>query len=736
MLNPFSKNPWARCPVFPPATVMGGLGLPASKQPSFIVGDRIEGTQSGVSAINGSVQLDQGDRRISTEHMSYDSNTGLATMDKGLTYASPDMVLQSTGGGVYDTQAGSGTFKDTNFLMPRRHGHGTAGIFNALDDDHSQLYGTTYTTCPPGNEDWLLSMPDMYLDSETNTGEGHDVTIHFLGVPIFWSPYLNFPLNDQRKSGFLNANFSFDVINGFQISAPYYFNLADNYDATLFPRIITKRGVQTGAEVRWLDAIDEGSVYGDYLPHDQVADRERSQFVLSDTADLNEFNQVTTLYNWVSDDLYFRDLGSDLTINSTTILPRRVQYNYDDEADWIARTQFEDFQTIGIGIPRQAFPYRRLPQMTVNWSNNEDATGPQYSFYAEGVRFQRALRVGTWRSDVKPSISLPFGDAGAYFTPTLAWRLTDYDLSADGYAKSNGQQVTFSDRHLSRSLPIFDIDTGLNFERDYGRYTQTVEPRLFYLRVPYRDQSQIPIFDTVAPEFGYMQLFSDNRFYGGDRQSDANQLSYALTTRFLDSLTGAQVFQADIGQARYFADRRVQQPGVPVDTSKFSDVVGDMLYNFNDMWTADYNQLWNPVTRETDLASVLLQYHPAYHQVVNLGYEFRRPNLKQTTVSFAWPLAGAWSWVGGWNYDVVNHATLERIFGFEYDNCCWNFQILNRFYEMPNGKYDSVIFFSLQLKGLGQVGHHLESILQRDILGYTNNEFDVPLQQEEQPAPP
>jgi LPS-assembly protein len=584
--------------------------------------------------------------------------------------------------------------------------------------------------------DWLLSAPDMYMDSATNTGEGHDVTIHFLGLPVFWSPYLNFPLNDQRKSGFLGTDFSFDVINGFEINAPYYFNLADNYDFTLYPRIITKRGVQTGGEFRWMDEIDQGSVYGDYLPHDQVADRERGQFVLTDTANFNQFNQLSVLYNWVSDFNYFHDLGSDLTINSTVILPRDVSYTYDDEADWTAMAQFQDFQTLDPNIPPQLYTYRRVPQMVVNWTNNESVSGPQYSFYAEGVRFQRDLRIGAWRSDIKPSVSLPMGTPGAYFTPTLAWRLTDYDLDSASYTSFGGPMVTVPNRHLSRSLPIFDIDSGLNFERDGEAYTETLEPRLYYLRVPYRDQNQIPVFDSVQPEFSYLQLFSDNQFYGADRQSDANQLSYALTTRVLDSLTGAQVFQADLGQTRYFADRRVQLTGIPTETSLYSDVVGDALYNFDSVWTANYNQSWNPNTRQTDLASVLLQYHPAYHQIFNLGYEFTRPNLKQTTVSFAWPLAGAWSWVGGWNYDVVNHETLERILGFEYDSCCWNFQILNRFYLMPNStKYDSVIFFSLQLKGLGQVGRHLEDVLQRDILGYTDSSFDQPLQPKEQPPP-
>ena len=736
MLSPFTANPWAFCPVFPASPVIPLTGLkPVKKETSFIVGDQIDSIQTGVSLITGNAQLDQGDRRVTSDRMTYDSNSGIVLVNQGVHYASPSMMLSSPSG-VYDSTDGTGTFQDTYFLMPRRNGRGHANVYNILDDDRSQLYNATYTTCPPGHNDWLLTAPDLYLDTATNTGEGHDVTIGFFGMPIFWSPYLNFPINADRKSGFVGSTFSFDVINGIEFSAPYYLNLADNYDATLYPRAITKRGMQNGAEFRWLDGIDSGVIYGDYLNHDQLADRERSQFFFSDGARFDEFNSLSTLYEWVSDDEYFHDLGTDLTAVSTTILPRHLRYSYDDEMDWGFMTQLEDFQTIAPSIVPERFSYRRLPQTVVQWSNNEDITGPQLSFYGEAVRFQRDLRVGADRTDVKSSISLPFSNAAAYFTPTLAWRMTDYDLSGDSFTPFNQPTIAVDDRHESRVTPIFDIDTGLFFDRDAGDYVQTLEPRLYYLRVPYRNQDQIPIFDAVQPRFSYLELFSDNRFYGADRQGDANQLSYALTSRFLDSLTGVQLFQVDVGQARYFADRRVQlNPGTPADTTTYSDVVGDMLYDFNEEWTATYSQLWNPTTRQTDLASVLLQYHPGYQQVINFGYEFLRPTIKQPTVSFAWPLKGAWSVVGGWNYDVLHHETLEQIWGFEYDTCCWNFQLAHRRYLMPNQKYDNVFFFSLQLKGLGVVGRHLEDLLQRDILGYTDSQFSEPLQPEEQPTP-
>jgi len=737
MLSPFAKNRFDLCPAFPTAPVLPLVAgaPPPNQQPSYIVGNQVDGQQTGLSTVTGDVQLDQGDRRVSSQKMIYNNDTGLAIVEKGVSYDSPKLMLTSPDG-KYDTNKGTGTFNDSDFLLPLRNGHGNAKVFNSLDDTHSTLIGASYTTCPPGNTDWMLTAPAMNLDTGTNTGEAYDVTVHFLGVPVFWSPYLNFPISSDRKSGFIGSNMSFDVINGVELSAPYYFNLADNYDATLFPRIITKRGLDMGGEFRWLSPINDGLIYGDYLPHDQVADRERSQLLFKNNTTPDQFNTVSTLYQWVSDDNYFHDLSSNLSTNTASILQRHVRYTYDDEADWFLMSQFEDFQVINPRTPPDRFAYRRLPQVVMDWTNNEDLTGPQYNLYGEAVRFQRDERIGAWRTDLKPSVSLPFTGAGAYFTPTLAWRLTDYDLSGDSFAYSRTTTVNVDDRHQSRALPIFDIDTGLFFQKDGEEHTETLEPRLYYLRVPYRNQSQLPVFDAVQPEFSYLQLFSDNRFYGADRQSDANQLSYALTTRVLDSLTGAQIFQADLGQARYFSDRRVQlDPTAPPETSLYSDVVGDTLYNINQVWSVDYSQLWNPDTRQTDLSSVLLEYHPGYHQVINVGYLFRRPNLKQTDFSFAWPLAGNWGWVGHWTYDVANHINLDELWGFEYDSCCWNFQIVHRHYLMPSQKYDNVFFFEFQLKGLGSVGRHLEDLLQRGILGYSDNSFDQPLQPEEQPTP-
>ncbi len=719
MLTPFAHDKWGGCPAFPPSAVTPSAGTgkstPPGQQSSFVSGDHVDAIQHGISTFTGSVQLDQGDQRLTGNRLIYDDATGLARVQQDVRFYTPRLTLESPGG-IYDTNTGAASFRDAQFQLPVRHGRGSADLIDSLDSDHSELYGVHFTTCPLGKQDWYLDAADMELDQGTDTGEAHDVSIHFLGVPIFWSPYLNFPLGDDRKSGFVGAGMAWSAQEGFDLSAPYYFNLAENYDALLVPRIITKRGEQIGGEFRYLTPYEKGSIDASILPHDQLADRERGQLIVKHDTLFNPILDLNVNYEWVSDDNFFQDLGNNLAAVSTTYLERHVKLTYDDQDDWFAMGQFQDFQVVDPDIALDRYPYRRAPQTVLQWGNNDDLTGAQYGFYEELVRFQRDDRIGTWRSDFKPSVSYPFTSAGAYFTPTLAWRYTDYDLD----------QTTPAGAHLSRSLPIFSMDSGLFFDRDSGDMIETLEPRLYYLRVPYVNQTDIPRFDVIEPDFSYQTLFSDNRFYGADRQSDANQLSYAITSRMLFADTGAQLLQWDIGQARYFSDRKVTFGDGPPETSKFSDVVADVLLNFNDVWSVTYSQAWNTTTRQTDNGNVTLEYHPAYHQVLDLGFRYDRPNIKQTDFAFAMPLNKSWSMVGRWNYDLVNHLTLESLVGFEYDTCCWNFQILHRSFVQPDGKTDNLFFFMLELKGLGTAGRHLESLLQRGILGYEDDAFEQP----------
>lgn len=719
---------WATCsapPTSPPKTAAPTAA--SINPPTHVTADLLTGYVHGESLLTGNVLATQGDRQLTANHMHYNSATSETHALGNVHFSSPTILLQGPTAD-YNFNTASGIFDDAQFSLPQRHGRGSSKILKILDKQHDLLTDVHYTTCPVGRHDWMLNAPDLDLDQSTNTGVGHNVTVDFFGVPIFWTPYINFPLNDARKSGFLAPSFSFSAFSGIDLTTPYYLNLAPDYDATLIPRIITKRGFDMGGEFRYLTDASKGQLDLTYLPHDQLADQERGLLNYSDITKLGVGWNLNTTYNWVSDNLYFQDLGDSLATIATTTQERHIAVNYGlPDSNWTFTTQVQEWQIVDPTIPPTDYPYKRLPQILLGWQSDPSSSGPQYAFNSELVQFQQDEEIGALRSDLEPNASYTFGNSGMYFTPTTALRLTNWDLNQDVPMGTETQ--------LSRATPIISLDSGLFLQKnvgDSGNYVQTLEPRLFYLYVPYRDQSQIPIFDTVQPDFSFLQLFSDNRFDGADRQGDANQISYALTSRLLDTNDGSQVLQADIGQIRYFRDRDVQLPGVAPQTNLFSDVVGDISLNINDKWSTIYSQQWDPTTRQTDLASVGLQYRPALHQVINIGYRYNRSlDLKQTDLSFAWPLSNHWSMVGRWNYDVQNKVTLESFEGFEYDSCCWSFQIVHRRYitqlntqdATQTGQANSMFFLQLQLKGLTTIGRHLEDFLQNGILGYSDTNY-------------
>lgn len=727
---------WGLCPALPTSPVQPppAGAPPDNQQPTYLTSDNADAYVHGISVLTGHPKAIQGSRQLTADRMLYNSVTGKIHATDNVNFDSPNMTLLGDTAD-YDLNTASGTFDDADFFLPKRHGRGRAKQMQMLDRDHSVLTDMHYTTCPIGKQDWMLHASSMLLDQSTNTGIGHNVIIDFYGVPILWTPYINFPLNDDRKSGFLSPSVGYSTRTGTDLTLPYYFNLAPNYDATLIPRVITQRGIALGGEFRYLlEGGSQGQFDFNYLPHDKLADQERGLFHFADNTPIANQPGATpgtgwafnTAYNWVSDNLYFQDLGDSLTAIASTVQERHAAINYNsDDADLSFHTQVQEYQIVDPAISPLRYPYRRLPQISLDWQSDAASRGPQFNLQSELVRFQQDMRVGAVRTDIKPSVSDTFGTAGYYLTPTAAFRYTDYNLDSNVLAG----QLT----HIDRSVPIFSLDSGLSLERSAGdgNYIQTLEPRVFYLYAPYRDQSDIPLFDSLQPQFSFLQLFTDNRFFGADRQGDANQLSYALTSRLLDGNDGSEILETSLGEIRYFKDRRVQlqycplptscaKPAAP-DTTLFSDVVANLTLNLNDQWSTSYGQQWNPYTRQTDLAAVGVQYHPAYHQVINLAYRYNRPlNLKQTDLSLDWPLTGNWSTVGRWNYDVQNHLTLETFIGFQYDSCCWTFQIVHRRFITQTGVADSQYFLELQLKGLANIGHRLEDFLQNGILGYSD----------------
>jgi LPS-assembly protein len=559
-----------------------------------------------------------------------------------------------------------------------------------------------------GNKSWELSAREIDFDLNAGLGTAHGVKLNFKGVPILYSPYFSFPIDNQRKSGFLTPSIGQRERTGLDLSMPYYFNLAPNYDLTVTPRYMSKRGLQINNEFRYLMPESSGQLHVEYLPDDQEANETRHYLNFRHQTHFGDDWRVAVGIEDVSDDTYFEDLRSSLAASSLTHLNRFVDLTY-YAPDWSMLTRVQDYQTIDSTLPLDERPYQREPQMVFagRW------LGPRLGFDAvtELVNFDRNVGVTGWRLDSTEEFSMRFARSGMYLTPAVGWRQTNYWLDQNTIAP--GAEAT-----LSRGLPIESLDTGMRFERearDSGRL-QTLEPRLLYVHVPFVDQSQLPVFDTITPDFNLIQLFRKYQFVGPDRVADTDQVSFGVTTRLIDA-RGSERLTATLGQTRYLEAQHVSLPGVAPISGNASDYVAEMSLD-RDIWNLDLGFQWNSETNSTARAETRFEYRPKNDRLFGFGYRFRQDLLEQGDVSVVWPVAERWRIIGSYSYSFLESQALEQFLGWEYDACCWRFRTVARRYVGRTGQTDSAITFQLELKGLSQNARAPEDLLDRGILGY------------------
>lgn len=538
--------------------------------------------------------------------------------------------------------------------------------------------------------------------------------------PVLYVPWFKFPVDDRRQTGLLYPSVSMSGRNGFDYRQPVYLNLAPNYDMTLTPRWMSKRGLMLDSEFRYLYEGGRGTIEGAYMPSDELRDRDRGRFGFTGYHNIDSHWQARASLGWVSDDRYVEDFANRLNGVSASYIQSTAGV-YGTGQYWNAGAMAEHFQLTDYTLTDANLPYSRLPRVFVNW---EQPLGHWFDagVYAEAVRFQHTERPGGSRLDVKPYLSARLAGPAWYVTPTLAWRYTAYKLDEDLAAQLGG------DDSPTRSLPVASLDAGLYFDRDTtwdgDAYLHTLEPRLFYLNAPYREQDGLPLFDTRPFTFSWGQLFRDNRYSGADRQTDANQLTVALTTRLIRQADGREKLSASLGQIRYFEDSRVVAPGeTPVAQGK-SAWVADANYMINDRWNLGASYQWDPKFRREDLASVRARYLWPNDGVVNLGYRYRRDLLEQADFSFLYPVSPTWSVVGRYYHSIQDDKLLEAIAGVQWDSCCLAVRALARRYvRNREGDLDNAIQVEFVLKGLGSAGQDTERTLRRAILGYHRDDL-------------
>jgi LPS-assembly protein len=585
--------------------------------------------------------------------------------------------------------------------------------------DKKRLQGARYTTCEPGNDDWYIKASDLELDDYTQSGTAKNAYVEFKGVPLLYTPWLGFSFNNQRKSGMLAPTVGSTSRSGFEVLTPFYWNIRPDMDATLATRYLSKRGLVLQGEFRYLDEQYSGINAVEYLNDDKLSGGARFYANFSHRHMFG--NGWSAGYNVekVSDNQYFSEMSTRIVSTSRINLPQEAFINYQDEV-WQLNGMIQKYQT----LDEISFPYERLPQVTL--SGNKDWNYLSGELFSQWTYFDRnkdapILATGS-RFVAYPSLSAPFKTSYGFITPKLGLHVSNYSLNDNNFVVG-GQTV--SNNSQTRTLPIFSLDAGLFFDAPstlFGtKYTQTLEPRLFYVYIPYDDQSQLPIFDTAVADLNLTTLFTENQFTGSDRVNNANQVSLAVTTRWIDDETGIERVSATLGQRLYFSDQRVTLPGFTEPNRRTSDIIAGVTARLSSKWNLDAFYQYDPDSASTVRSNILARYNPEPGKLINMGYRYTENFLDQINVSGQWPLGKGWYGVGRYNYSLRDKNAIESLAGLEYDASCWQARAVVQRVETATADANFGFFFQLELGGLTSIGSNPLNLLRRDIPGYQSS---------------
>ena len=733
---------------------------------TYVNADSVESPDQTVYHLTGHVKAIRADQELQANAADYNSDTTDYDARGNVHYQESEHLLSAdhlVGNTNNSTGVATGNVR---FQMLDSHGNGTAVRGQMLDANRNSYSLATYSTCDIGRHIWEIRAKKIDTDENTGRGVAHDATMTAFGVPFFYTPYMTFPLNDERQSGFLYPYFEHTGEAGYQFRIPYYFNLAPNYDATLDPRYYTLRGAMLSGEFRYMFPKTSGIFEFDFLPNDNYNDQkitptsfdtqgtQRYSYKFINNTQLWPGWSLNTNINRASDQNYLHDFGDDLYSISTATLYSSIYLNGSGNW-WSASIGGDIWQNVNPSVSNfDAEPYKRLPRATFNM-DIPFARWYDVGMTSEAVSFHKSNSVEGSRIDLYPYVDADYQGPWWFIRPKVAFRYTAYSLDA-GYQHYDTAYTTptkttiyaFNEADPSRSLPIISLDQGLIFDRStslFGTdYTQTLEPRLYYLYVPYRNQNNLPQFDTSLMSFDDWMLFTPNQFSGADRQMNANNLTAAVTTRLLDD-GGVERLTATFGQIRYFTPQLVQDTFVAPTYWSGSDYVAELGTQLNDQWTMNTEYLWNPATKKTELGTFTVQRRLGFDGVLNFSYRYRQnlvltgigvpetyqKSVEQYDISAVYPLTDRWRLIGDYTYSVLDKRVVEAVAGVQYEGCCVKVSVVARHYvtgydgvvfsTLPNQPLpgsDTAVMFEIEFKGMGNTSGQTDSLLRRDILGY------------------
>lgn len=701
-------------------TSLRGSAAAGETGPLFVTADRLDSDGPDAVIATGGVEARRAGENFFADWLRYDTRLGEVQARGHIRLEQPQMVL--TGDTLaLKLDAYSGTLSDARFFLLGRPGRGAAVEALFRDRDHVSLSQASYTTCPVDNEDWRLRVGTLDLDKSREVGSARDARLEFLGVPILYAPSMDFPLDDARKSGFLAPTFGTSARNGVEFLLPYYLNLAPNYDATLAPRLLSRRGLQLGGEFRHLQEDGAGNVRAEYLPGDQVANRDRWGLFLNESYRVDERIQLAGRFERVSDNDYFRDLSTLVNLTSQVHLDQEFSARYQGEW-WQASLLAQRYQTLQDPASPVVKPYARLPSLSLAAARDLPG-GLEFGFAGEATRFDHPTATSGDRVWSYPTLKLPLANSWGFVTPKLGLHSTAYRLDT-AYVPGGRTDIT-------RNVPIVSLDTGVFLDRPFsflGRdYQQSLEPRAYYVYAPARDQTDIPVFDTALLDFSYAQIFTENQFIGADRINDANQLTLAATTRFVEADSALERLRLTLGQRFYFGTQSVTLPGMPPRSSSATDLLLAASGQITRDWRIDSLMQYDTNAGRAIRQNFSAAYRPEPGRTLNLGYRFIDQSTRQADVSAQWPLSDRWYGMFRWNYSFRDNKLVEGVAGFEYNAGCWVARgALQRIATRADRTTDT-FFIQLELNGLGRIGSNPLDVLRYSIPGYqTSNEITPP----------
>jgi len=765
----------------------------------------------GQSVLTGNVDVHMGDRELQADKLTHDANDNTMSALGQVRFRNPIVMVQGDTGHYADDGA---LFTHAQFQFQKQSGYGSADQFVWTPNNVINVQNVIYTSCPPPHADWRIRAKQLRLDTAAGEGVGRDARLEVEGIPILYLPWISFPLNDARKSGFLFPEFSTSSPNGITVSTPWYWNIAPNQDATITPTLYALRGLDTGVQYRFLSESDSGTFNGNFLPDDQrQQEQNRSHVRLVDRLNLAANTRLDVNFESVSDVQYFEDFTQGTEATSTPFLPRSLLISHRDDI-WNLRAQVLGYQTLDtVNLIEYERPYEELPRINASalWSPDPlqilnlsfdsevvdftrscdpfsisstlmqsqlasslaencppgsstttcrrcdavaggsakstclpcSATGP-----ANGVivdpEFPLGAGVSGWRLHARPQVGLDVSGPGYFLRPSVAWDFTQYELRDANLVVTSpetGQPALATAPNTSpqRSLPIVDIDSGLQFERMTAGDARTVtfEPRMMYVYIPYRDQSQLPVFDTSTPDLNTIELFQPNRFVGIDRIGDSNSLTVGATTQWFDNASGSRYLSATLAQALYLQQPLVTAPDQTQQPRTTSSIIGEVNLTAYRHWNVQADVASSPTVSRILQAEVMLQYLSNSKQVANIGYLYRDGVLQQVDGSAAWPISSHWDVYARAVYSLfgapatgttpaAHPGSIEDFAGFQYRGSCWSVRaIAQHSISTRTGQSDTGVSFQVELTGLSNVGNGVgtgcgvNTFLEQSIRGYS-----------------